>query len=94
MTAAEYDKDVFEINGGKWKESIQAKNWAGIAIAEALGLDLDNPAQKGKVKAALKTYIAAKTLVIVERRDEEQRRDRYFVEVPKRTSSCATFATP
>jgi hypothetical protein len=85
MTAADYDKVVAEIRGGKWKESIQAKNWVGVAIAEALGLDLDVPADKAKVKAALKMYLKAKTLVVVDRMDEEQRKLKKFVEVPGRT---------
>jgi hypothetical protein len=82
MTAADYDKVVAEIKGGKWKESSQAKNWAGIAIADALSLDLDKPTDKAKVKAALKMYLAAKTLVVVERHDDEQRKPRNFIEVP------------
>jgi hypothetical protein len=85
MTAADYDKVAAEIRGGKWKESIQAKdNWVGVAIAEALGLDLDVPAEKAKVKAALKMYLNAGTLVVVKRMDEEQRKLKKFVEVPDR----------
>jgi hypothetical protein len=83
MTAADYDKVVAEVRGGKWKESIQAKNWVGVAIAEALGLDLDVPADKAKVKAALKMYLKAGTLVVVQRVDEDQRRPKNFVEVPE-----------
>jgi AAA domain len=82
MTAGDYDKVVAEVSGGKWKESVQAKNWAGIAIAEALGLDLDVPTDKAKVKAALRMYLNAGTLVVVERHDEDQRKLRKFVEVP------------
>ena len=83
MTAADYDKVAAKIRGGKWKESIQAKdNWVGHAIAEALGLDLDNPAHKAKVKAALRMYLEAGTLVVVKRKDEDQRRLKNFVEVP------------
>jgi AAA domain len=83
MTAADYDKVVAEVKGGKWKANIQAKeNWVGYAIAEALDLDLDVPADKAKVKAALKMYLEAKTLVVVKRQDEDQRRPKNFVEVP------------
>jgi hypothetical protein len=50
--------------------------------ADALHLDLDKPTDKAKVRAALKMYIAAKTLVVVERMDEQQRKLRNFIEVP------------
>jgi hypothetical protein len=85
MTAADYDKVVAEVRRGKWKESIQAKNWVGIAIADALGLDLDVPADKAKVRATLKMYLEAGTLIAVDRMDEEQRKLKKFVEVPDRT---------
>lgn len=84
MTPADYDKVVAEVRGGKWKASIQAKeNWVGHAIAEALGLDLELAADKAKVNAALKMYLAAGTLVVVERMDEVQRRQKKFIEVPE-----------
>src|ERR1700756_4517560 len=31
-----------EIRAGRWKESIQAKDWVGRPVAKALGLDLDS----------------------------------------------------
>jgi len=84
MKPADYDKVVAEVRGGKWKASIQAKeNWVGHAIAEALGLDLELAADKAKVNAALKMYLAAGTLVVVERMDEVQRRQKKFIEVPE-----------
>jgi hypothetical protein len=80
MTAADFDKVAAEVRGGKWRENIQADNWVGHAIAEALGLDLDVPAHKAKVRAALKMYLAAGTLVIVEGVDH-LRKPKKFVEV-------------
>jgi hypothetical protein len=81
MTAADYDKVAAVVRGGEWRESSQAKEWVGVAIAEALRLDLDVAADKAKVKAALKMYLAAGTLIIVEGLDD-RRRPRNFVEVP------------
>jgi hypothetical protein len=81
LTAADYDKVAAEVRGGKWRQSIQATNWVGVAIAEALNLDLDVAADKAKVKAALKMYLAAGTLVIVEGQDD-RRKPKNFVEVP------------
>ena len=51
------------------------------AIAEALGLDLDVPADKAKVKAALKMYLTAGTLVVVKRMDRSN-------VSPKSSSRC------
>jgi RecA-family ATPase len=36
ITAADSDKVVAEVSDGKWKASIQAKDWVGIPIAKAL----------------------------------------------------------
>lgn len=80
MTAADFDKVAAEVRGGKWRENIQAEDWVGHAIAEALDLDLDVPADKAKVKAALKMYLAAGTLVVVEGLDH-LRKPKKFVEV-------------
>ena len=43
---------------GGCRENAQAKDWAGHVIAQALGLEMDDPDQKGKVKAMLKAWIA------------------------------------
>jgi hypothetical protein len=84
MTAADYDKVVAEVNDGKWRASIQANDWVGVAIANALDLDLDKPADKAKVKAALKMYLEAGTLVEVQRKEGDQRKLKKFIEVPVR----------
>jgi hypothetical protein len=84
MTAADYDKVAARIRGGKWKASIQAKNWAGNAIAEALGLDVKDADDKAKIKAALKMYLKAGTLVEVERIDGDRREMKTFIEVSEK----------
>jgi AAA domain len=81
MTADDYDKVAAAIKGGQWKASSQAKNWAGIAFAEALGLDVSDEGDKAKIKAALKMYLKAKTLVEVARYDNERREQKMFIEV-------------
>jgi hypothetical protein len=55
--------------GGPWRENVQAKDWVGKAIAEALGLDLDDKAHKAKIKALLKGWIKKGMFVVVERPD-------------------------
>jgi hypothetical protein len=42
---------------GEWRESSQAKAWAGIAVADVLGLDITEPSVKERVKQLLKTWI-------------------------------------
>jgi hypothetical protein len=84
MTAADYDKVAAVIRGGKWKANVQAKNWVGYAVAEALGLDAKDPDDKAKIKAALKMYLKAGTLVEVERNDSERREKKTFIEVPEK----------
>ncbi|KQP50577.1 hypothetical protein ASF39_12795 [Methylobacterium sp. Leaf108] len=64
---------------GRWRESSQAKDWAGIPIAEALGIELDM-AGKARVKSMLKTWIGAGMFVVIEGSDEK-RNKRSFIEV-------------
>ncbi|MGY4504209.1 hypothetical protein ACVWYH_008166 [Bradyrhizobium sp. GM24.11] len=69
------------IAAGDWRQSASAKQgWAGVAVAEVLGLDLSDPAAKAKVKTLLRTWIDNKALKVVQRPDES-RHDRPFIEV-------------
>jgi hypothetical protein len=68
------------IEAGRWRESSQAKDWAGLAVASVMGLDVANKAHKAKIAGLLKTWIANGMLVVVEGEDG-QRKKRLFVEV-------------
>ena len=68
------------IAAGRWRESPQAKDWAGHAVASVLKLDAANKAHRAKIAGLLKTWIATGALVIVEGLDSA-RRPRSFVEV-------------
>jgi hypothetical protein len=75
-------RDLYEaqlaIDAGEWGESVQAKDWAGYAVASALRMD---PAQdKHRIKALLKTWIANKAL-IVEKRSTPKGREKPFIMV-------------
>ncbi|AQR63332.1 hypothetical protein BZG35_03470 [Brevundimonas sp. LM2] len=70
------------IDGGQWRENAQANEWAGRAVADTLGLNLDDPADKSKVKSLLATWIKTGALVRVTMKDEG-RRDRPMIEVGK-----------
>ena len=65
---------------GPWRKDVQAKNWVGKAIAQALNLDLDAETDRAAVKGALKRWTDDKRFREVEREDEG-RRKRSFVEV-------------
>jgi hypothetical protein len=80
MSGADFDKVAATIRAGKWRESPQASKWAGRAVAEALDLNADNKADKAKILAMLKVWLAAGSLVVVEGKDEK-REIRKFVEV-------------
>ena len=69
-----------KIAAGRYRESPQAADWAGHAVASILHLDLGNKAHKAKVASLLKTWIASDMLRPVEALDE-QRRPRKFIEV-------------
>ena len=68
------------IAGGTWRESAQASDWAGRAVAEALGLDLADKAARARVGAMLRAWITNDALKIVEGLDGK-RMPRKFVEV-------------
>ena len=65
---------------GRWRESSQAKDWAGYAVAKAMGLDATNKMNRAKIASLLKTWIKTGALVIAEGQDEQRKR-RSFIEV-------------
>lgn len=69
-----------EIHAGAWKDSVQASEWAGRAVAKALDLDIEDSAAKEKVKACLKAWKASGALR-VERLEDTDRKVRPFVVV-------------
>ncbi len=68
------------IAAGRWRESSQAKDWAGRAVADTLKLDVTDKAHKAKIASLLKTWIKNGMLAVVEGEDES-RRKRSFIEV-------------
>jgi hypothetical protein len=67
-----------KIAEGLWRKDVQAKNWAGVAVADACGLDAKK--DRGRIKDILKQWVETDMLREVEAPDE-QRRPRIFVEV-------------
>ena len=68
------------VDAGRYRESSQAKDWVGFAVAQVLGLDPTNKAHKAKILGMLKVWMATKMLVTVEGEDAK-RNKRTFVEV-------------
>jgi hypothetical protein len=64
---------------GNYRKSDQAKGWIGYAVAEVLGLDPSDEADKKQIKAILKKWFADGVLDTKERYDEQQRKNRPFV---------------
>jgi hypothetical protein len=71
------------VDAGNWKESCQAKNWVGKAIADVMGLDADSNAKadRARINTLLRQWISNGALVVIEKRCPEKREDKKFVEV-------------
>jgi AAA domain len=80
VTGRDFDKAAAVIRAGKWRADVQAKQWVGLAVAEAMRLDLDKKADKAKVKGLIDIWLKSGALIIVEGEDDK-RNPRKFVEV-------------
>lgn len=80
MTVSDLDKVRAKVASGEWRENVQSAQWVGKAVAEALGLDLGNAADKAKIKSALRIWLGTGALIKVDRKDANHE-SRTFVEV-------------
>ena len=80
VTVSDLRRVQARIAEGRWRENCQAKEWAGHTVAEVLGLEAGRKADRAKIAALLKTWIANGVLVVVEGFDEK-RNSRLFIEV-------------
>jgi len=80
VTAKDLQAVLQAVGAGRWRESPQAKDWVGRAVAETLDLDVEDEHAKAKIKGLLKIWIKNGALAVVEGKDEK-RMDRKFVEV-------------
>jgi hypothetical protein len=55
-----------KIADGKWREHYSAKDWAGLVVAEVLGLDINLKENRDRVKSILKRWIHEEALSVVE----------------------------
>jgi hypothetical protein len=65
----------------RWRKDHQSPDWAGHPVAKALGLDLEQPRDKAKVRALLAKWRVEGTFAETEALDKN-RRQRAFLEVP------------
>ncbi|QPC95033.1 AAA family ATPase [Mesorhizobium sp. INR15] len=80
MTAADLLAVQKAVNAGSWKDSSQAANWVGRAVADALRLDIDEDRTKERIKQMLKKWKESGALK-VEHKEDESRKVRPFVVV-------------
>jgi hypothetical protein len=75
-------RDLYEVqlavDAGEWGESVQAKDWVGLAVAKALRLDAEQ--DKHRIKALLKTWMKNNAFV-VEKRSTQKGREKPFIVV-------------
>ncbi|HEY8577177.1 MAG TPA: AAA family ATPase [Devosia sp.] len=79
VNASHLPKVQAKIKVGEWKESSQASNWAGFAVAEVLGMDPYDPADKAKIRALLKEWIKNGALLIERRAGANRHMSPYVV---------------
>lgn len=84
LSVADLRKVQERISEGEHAANVQATNWAGYAVAEALGIDISDKAAKERVKSLLRTWIANKALRVETRRNGAKGRDQDFIIVGER----------
>jgi hypothetical protein len=83
VTAEDFVTVAAVIKTGNWRADIQSKNWVGRAVARGLELDLDDK-QTGKqakerVKALLRYWIGAGSLMVVEGETPKREKKQFVV---------------
>ncbi|MEC9065712.1 MAG: AAA family ATPase [Pseudomonadota bacterium] len=75
--------DLYEVQqriaAGEWGDSVQAKDWAGYAVAEVIGADLDDKADKARVKSLLRTWKETGALKVESRGTDKGRKKPFLV---------------
>jgi hypothetical protein len=77
VTGADFEAVAKVIRAGRWRESIQAKDWVGRAVAKALKLDLDNKRDKAKAAGLVNIWIKQGSLIVVEEQDDKRMMRKY-----------------
>ena len=80
VKAADLLKVQQKIAESEWREDQRSPSWAGYAIADALGINMDAQSSKARIKRMLSTWLTTGALKRV-RRDGPDRKPKQFVEV-------------
>jgi len=67
------------IDAGEYGENVQAKDWAGLVVADVLGFDLEEKADKERIKSLIRTWKGNKALTV--KREHDGKRERPFLVV-------------
>ena len=70
------------VRTGQYRAAVQADKWVGQAVAQVLGLDLDDEVARRKIKALLKAWFASKALIKEERKDAARKVVEFVVPGP------------
>lgn len=76
---------------GEWRENSQAKDWVGHAVASVAGLSVE--ADKGRIKAIVKSWLKSGALV-TERRADKNGDERPYIVVGKAVEPSEIGARP
>ncbi|UXN70920.1 bifunctional DNA primase/polymerase [Devosia neptuniae] len=68
-----------QLDNGDFKPAANAKAWAGVAVAYALGLDIDDKGCRSRVTGVLRAMLKEGALVEVRERDPISRKDAVFI---------------
>jgi phage/plasmid primase-like uncharacterized protein len=67
------------ISEGKWRENAQAKAWAGHAVANVIGLDMDDKKDRGRVKKLIGGWLKEGVLEVVNDLDEHRMEKEFII---------------
>jgi hypothetical protein len=79
VTAADLRAVQAHVREGQWRESSQSPDWVGRAVAKVLELDVEDEADKTKIKGLLKTWIKKGMFRVVEGEDEKRNKRKFVV---------------
>lgn len=80
VTPADLRAVQTKVNEGQYRESVQSREWVGLAVGEVLDIDMADEANVTKVKTLLATWFRNRMFKTVEKPDQH-RKPRAFVEV-------------
>jgi hypothetical protein len=63
-------KAIAALGDSKWRENMQSKDWVGVPIGQALGLDPEHAGEKRRINGVIKEWIAAAYLDVFESLDK------------------------